>query len=159
MLGLEKRLKAMYGDVRATQDDVVAGDLPAGERKVEAVGDLSKVALALGALAVLLVIGFFVGIDMKLGEVRRDVAAQIDTLAPLQTNVTAASARLDGIERRVGAIEAQPLAAKRLILESYVQDMVQRANLLGAQVESPAQKARLDQVRELLGQIQTDIAK
>jgi hypothetical protein len=159
MLGLEKRIKAMYGDVRATQDDVEGVGQPLAERKVEAAGDASKIALLLGGLAVLLVIGFFIAMDMKLGEVRRDVAAQFDSLSPLQQSVAASSARLDGVEKRVGAIEAQPLAAKRMILESYVQDMAQRASLLGAQVDSPEQKARLAQVQELLGQIQAGIAK
>lgn len=106
--------------------------------------DMSKVALFVSLLSVVLLVVFFFGLNQNL----KGMSANVDNL----------SGRMTGIEDKVVALENLPHQSKMMVMGTMLQEMAQRAAFMSTQMETEAQNEKLVQAMELLQQVQTEIA-
>lgn len=106
--------------------------------------DMSKVALFVSLLAVVLLVVFFFGLNQNL----KGMSANVDQL----------TGRMSGLEEKVVALENLPHQSKMMVMGTMLQEMAQRAAYMSTQMETEAQNEKLVQAMELLQQVQTEIA-
>lgn len=152
MLGIEKRVKAMYGDVPGAEKYDVD---PAG--KVKTAGETAKLGFTLGALAILLAIGLYVAQDMRMQRTAADLSARLDAVASPAKEIQALGERLTGLDGRLAKVEGLPAQARRDMLSAFAGDLAARAGQLGALAGAPEQQARIKQIQDLLDQYQKDL--
>lgn len=113
--------------------------------------DMSKVALFVSLLAVVLLVVFFFGLNQNL----KGVSATVEQLA---MNTGELTGRMDGIEGKVAELENLPEKSRMMVMGTMLQEMAQRAAYLGTQMQTEEQNEKLHQAMELLQQVQTEIA-
>lgn len=152
MLGIEKRVKAMYGDVPGAEKYDTD---PAG--KVRTAGETAKLGFTLGALAILLAIGLYVALDMKIQRTTADLTAKVDAVATPTKEIQALNERLTGLDGRLAQVETLPAQARKDMLSAYAGDLAARAGQLGELAGAPEQQARAKQIQDLLAQFKNDL--
>ncbi|WP_028586972.1 hypothetical protein [Desulfocurvus vexinensis] len=113
--------------------------------------DMSKVALFVSLLAVVLLVVFFFGLNQNL----KGVSATVEQLA---MNTGELTGRMDGIEGKVAELENLPEKSRMMVMGTMLQEMAQRAAYLGTQMQTEEQNEKLHRAMELLQQVQTEIA-
>lgn len=113
--------------------------------------DMSKVALFVSLLAVVLLVVFFFGLNQNL----KGVSATVEQLAVSTGELTG---RMDGIEGKVAELENLPEKSRMMVMGTMLQEMAQRAAYLGTQMQTEEQNEKLHRAMELLQQVQTEIA-
>lgn len=115
--------------------------------------DIGKVALFVSILSVVLLVVFFFGLNQNL----TGLSARVDSLITIKDDVNALGTRVGTVEDRIVALEGLPKKAKQMVMGTMLQEMAQRADYLGSQMETDEQTAKLKQAMELLQQVQTEI--
>ncbi len=105
--------------------------------------DMSKVALFVSILSVVLLVVFFFGLNQNL----KGVSGTVDQL----------SGRMNGIEDKIVALENLPQKSRMMVMGTMLQEMAQRAAYMSTQMETPEQNEKLHQAMELLQQVQTEV--
>ena len=113
--------------------------------------DMSKVALFVSLLAVVLLVVFFFGLNQNL----KGVSATVEQLAVSTGELTG---RMDGIEGKVAELENLPEKSRMMVMGTMLQEMAQRAAYLGTQMQTEEQNEKLHRAMELLQPVQTEIA-
>lgn len=109
--------------------------------------DMSKVALFVSFLAVVLMIVFFFGQNQKLDGLS----------AHVKTEVAGLNGRMVQVEDKIVALETLPKKSKMMVMGTMLQDMAQRAAYLGSQMDTEEQNAKLRQAMELMQQVQSEL--
>jgi hypothetical protein len=112
---------------------------------------MSKVALLVSLLAVVLLVVFFFGLNQNL----KGVAATVDSLAATTGDL---AGRVDGVEGKVAELANLPEKSRMMVMGTMLQEMAQRTAYLGTQMPTAEQNEKLHQAMELLQQVQTEIA-
>ncbi len=134
------------------------------EEGMQATGrDMSKVALIISILAVVLVVVLFFGLNQNLDGIGKEVKV----LSGLKGEVTAMKAQVGGIEGQIAGINDQvgvmeqqiskmPVAMQRAIITDAINDATNKLGYIGSQLDKE-QAAKLGQAMNLLQQVRTDI--
>ena len=100
--------------------------------------DISRMALLLALLAVLLAGVLFFKANQNLTGLSKDV--------------TGLSAKMGTMDARMAELENLPAKSKRMVMGTLIMEMAQKASYLSTQVDNPDQAAKLLQAMELLQQ-------
>ena len=138
MLGMEKKVRALYGD-----DVESKVDNPVVEAKETA--NSARAGLALAILAIVLAFGVYVALDAKLSSVAQSVA-----------DVPAKVAALDA---KVAQFEGLPAKIRKQMQADKVAEFAAAANSLAAGLDAAEHKAAMAKISEMAKQLQADMAK
>ena len=100
--------------------------------------DISRMALLLALLAVLLAGVLFFRANQNIGV--------------LSTDVAGLGQRIGAIDVRMAELENLPAKSKKMVLSTIILEMAQKASYLSGQVDNQEQAAKLLQAMELLQQ-------
>ncbi|MEA4855732.1 MAG: hypothetical protein AAGU21_17155 [Solidesulfovibrio sp.] len=138
MLGMEKKVRALYGD------DV---ESKVGNPVVEAkeTANSARAGLALAILAIVLAFGVYVALDAKISGVAQTVAD--------------VPAKVAAIDAKVAEFEGLPAKLRKQLAAEKVAEFAAAADRLAAGLDSADQKAVLAKISEMAKQLQADVAK
>jgi hypothetical protein len=100
--------------------------------------DISRMALLLALLAVLLAGVLFFKANQNLNVLSKDVAG--------------VSSKIGTMDARMAELENLPAKSKRMVMGTMIMEMAQKASYLSTQLDNPEQAAKLLQAMELLQQ-------
>ena len=138
MLGMEKKVRALYGD-----DVESKVDNPVVEAKETA--NSARAGLALAILAIVLAFGVYVALDAKLSSVAQSIA-----------DVPAKVAALDA---KVAQFEGLPAKIRKQMQADKVAEFAAAADRLAAGLDAAEHKAAMAKISEMAKQLQADVAK
>lgn len=137
MLGMEKKVRALYGD------DV--------ESKVNAVveqretANSARAGLVIGLLAIILALGVYVALDAKLSTV-------IHSMADMPAKVAA-------LDAKVAAFDALPAKVRKQMVADRLAEMAATAEALTAGLDAEAHKAAMAKISDMAKQLKADVTK
>jgi hypothetical protein len=116
--------------------------------------DLSRISLVISMLSLVLVAIFFFGLNRNLSGLAREV----QDYNAMKNSVTSLDAYVDDILGQMGRINAQLLNIDerrradvvKILMESMLDDMIQKTSFLSAQLGTAPEAAKLHQVQALL---------
>lgn len=116
--------------------------------------DLGKISLVISLLSLVLVTIFFFGLNRNLAGLSREVQ-DVDSM---KHSVASLDAYVDDILGQMGRINAQLLdmderrraEVVRILMQSMLDDMVQKTSFLAEQLGNAPEAAKLDRIRSLL---------
>ena len=117
--------------------------------------DMGKVAMIISILAVLLLVVFFFGLNQNVA----GLEAKVNELTKLKGHVQALDTKMGSMEEKIAALENLPQKTKNMLLSNILQEMSQKAAYLSSQVGTEEQSTKLMQAKELLQQVQTELAQ
>jgi len=138
MLGMEKKVRALYGDQVGSQ-----ADNPLVREKETA--NSARAGLALGLLAIILALGVYVALDAKLTTVAQSVSDL--------------PARVSALDAKVAAFESLPAKMRKQLVAERLADMAATAERLTAGLDTDTQKDAMAKLSELAKQLQADVAR
>ncbi|WP_300157653.1 hypothetical protein [Solidesulfovibrio sp.] len=138
MLGMEKKVRALYGD-----DVESKVNNPAVEAKETA--NSARAGLALAILAIVLAFGVYVALDAKLTTVAQSVA---DVPAKMAT-----------IDAKVAQFEGLPAKIRKEMQAEKVAAFAAAADQLAAGLDGAEHKAAMAKISDMAKQLQADVAK
>lgn len=100
--------------------------------------DISRMALLLALVAVLLAGVLFFKANQNLNVLSKDVSG--------------ISSKIGTIDAKMAELENLPAKSKRMVMGTMIMEMAQKASYLSTQVENPEQAAKLLQAMELMQQ-------
>jgi len=147
MLGVEKRIRAEYGDVEASREQFDPKDDP---------GDawhMSRISLALGILALVVAGILYVAMDLKVSGAKAEIEEGIGEA------VAKNSAMVQAFDQRLAALESMPGKVRAIIMSSEAAELSMRAEKLGAAAFTDEQKQLAQDIKELTEKLQQSIMK
>lgn len=110
--------------------------------------DLSKPALILAALCLVLMAILFFGLSSNL----KGLSEEVRKVGSMQSELSA-------LQTQVELIQNQPTeGGRKLMVQAMIEDMAQKAAFLGGQIQDQDQARKMAQVQEMLRQIQYDLS-
>jgi hypothetical protein len=100
--------------------------------------DISRMALLLALLAVLMAGVLFFKANQNINVLSQDV--------------TGISSKIGTMDARMAELENLPAKSKRMVMGTMIMEMAQKASYLSTQIDNPEQAAKLLQAMELLQQ-------
>ena len=137
MLGMEKKVRALYGD------DVESKITPVVEQRETA--NSARAGLVIGLLAIILALGVYVALDAKMSTVMQSVADMPAKVAALDAKVT--------------AIEGLPAKMRKQMVADRLAEMAATAEALTAGLDAEAHKAAMAKISEMAKQLKADVVK
>ena len=137
MLGMEKKVRALYGD------DVESKITPVVEQRETA--NSARAGLVIGLLAIILALGVYVALDAKMSTVVQSVADMPAKVAALDAKVT--------------AIEGLPAKMRKQMVADRLAEMAATAEALTAGLDAEAHKAAMAKISERAKQLKADVVK
>ncbi len=147
MLGVEKRIRAEYGDVEAAREEVDPKSDP---------GDawhMARISLAIGIVALIVAGVLYVAMDLKVS------GAKTELEESLGATVAQNAAMVQEFDKRLAALESMPEKVRALILSSEASEIAMRAQKLGAAVETEEQKRLAQDIMELSQKLEASVRK
>ncbi len=138
MLGMEKKVRALYGD-----DVESKVDNPMVREKETA--NSARAGLALGLLAIVMALGVYVALDAKLTSVAQSVADL--------------PAKVSALDAKVATFENLPAKLRRQMVADRLGEMVSTAQRLAAGLDTEDQKAVMGKISDMAKQLQSDMGK
>lgn len=138
MLGMEKKVRALYGDDVESK----VGN-PAVREKETA--NSARAGLALGLLAIILALGVYVALDAKLTTVAQSVAEL--------------PAKVSTLDAKVAAFESLPAKLRKQMMADRLAEMAATAQRLTAGLDTDDQKAVMARISDMAKQLQADVAQ
>ncbi len=143
--------------IREQQDEApVPPASPAGSASGRA-RDLSKWAMVVSLLSLVLVLIFFFGLTQNVTGVADEVQAVSELrgqVEGLQALVQGTNQYVAGLDERLGALEEiQAKMVRQAVLEGILSDMRIQAAALSGAVTDPAQAAKIAQIQEMLEEL------
>lgn len=130
--------------------------------------DMSKVAIFISILSVLLLVVFFFSLNQNitglsqevqnLGALREEVSAMDSRLGNVQQAVGGIQQNVGSLETRLVEMEKLPARTRNMIIVNDLTAMSQRLGYIGSQLEGQ-QSARLQEAQQLLTQIQSELGQ
>ena len=137
MLGMEKKVRALYGD------DVESKITPVVEQRETA--NSARAGLVIGLLAIILALGVYVALDAKMSTV-------VQSVADLPAKVAA-------LDAKVSAIEGLPAKIRKQMVADRLAEMAATAEALTAGLDAEAHKAAMAKISEMAKQLKADVVK
>ena len=137
MLGMEKKVRALYGD------DVESKITPVVEQRETA--NSARAGLVIGLLAIILALGVYVALDAKMSTVVQSVADM--------------PAKVAALDAKVSAIEGLPAKMRKQMVADRLAEMAATAEALTAGLDAEAHKAAMAKISEMAKQLKADVVK
>ena len=138
MLGMEKKVRAMYGDdVESKVNNPIVA-----ERET---ANSARAGLVIGLLAIILALGVYVALDAKMSTVVQSVADM--------------PAKVAALDAKVAAFEGLPAKIRKQMVADRLAEMAATADALTAGLDAEAHKAAMAKISDMAKQLKTDITK
>ena len=138
MLGMEKKVRAMYGDdVESKVNNPIVV-----ERET---ANSARAGLVIGLLAIIMALGVYVALDAKMSTVVQSVADMPAKVAALDAKVT--------------AIEGLPAKIRKQLVADRLAEMAATAEALTAGLDAEAHKAAMAKISDMARQLKADVTK
>lgn len=138
MLGMEKKVRAMYGDdVESKVNNPIVA-----ERET---ANSARAGLVIGLLAIIMALGVYVALDAKMSTVIQSVADMPAKVAALDAKVT--------------AIEGLPAKIRKQMVADRLAEMAATADALTAGLDAEAHKAAMAKISDMAKQLKADVTK
>ncbi|MHC1791430.1 hypothetical protein [Solidesulfovibrio sp.] len=138
MLGMEKKVRAMYGDdVESKVNNPIVV-----ERET---ANSARAGLVVGLLAIIMALGVYVALDAKMSTVVQSVADMPAKVAALDAKVT--------------AIEGLPAKIRKQMVADRLAEMAATAEALTAGLDAEAHKAAMAKISDMARQLKADVTK
>ncbi|WP_243546753.1 hypothetical protein [Pseudodesulfovibrio tunisiensis] len=111
--------------------------------------DMSKVAMIVSLLAVVLLVIFFFGMNRNIA----GLTDEVKSLGALREDVSVLDQKVVSMEQEM------PSQMKRMLAHDVVNEMTMKASYLGNHLEDEALKQKMLQVSEILKSVRTDLEK
>ena len=144
MLGMEKKVRALYGD------DVESKITPVVEQRETA--NSARAGLVIGLLAIILALGVYVALDAKMSTV-------VQSVADMPAKVAAMDAKVAALDAKVTAIEGLPAKMRKQMVADRLAEMAATAEALTAGLDAEAHKAAMAKISEMAKQLKADVVK
>lgn len=156
--------------IRSIQDYKRAGEPTDTMEDLKRKGDrdMSKVAIFISILSVLLIVIFFFGLNQNitglsqevqnLGALRDEMGALNSRLSNVQQTVGGMQQNIGSMETRLVEIEKLPTRTRNMIIMNDLDAMGQRLGYIGSQL-GEQQSARLQEAQQLLKQLQSELGQ
>ncbi|SKA78791.1 hypothetical protein [Desulfobaculum bizertense] len=110
--------------------------------------DMGKVALIVSILSVVLLVVFFFGLNQNLTSLNQ----QVSVIPGIQNQIAT-------METDLATLKDLPSQTRRMVVGTMLDEMAQKANFLGGQMEDEAQAAKLQEAMKLIQGVQADMQK
>lgn len=137
MLGMEKKVRALYGD------DVESKVNPVAEERETA--NSARAGLVIGLLAIILSLGVYVALDAKMSTVMQAVGDM--------------PAKIAALDAKVAAFDALPAKMRKQMVADRLAEMAATAEALTAGLDAEAHKAAMAKISEMAKQLKADVTK
>ena len=138
MLGMEKKVRAMYGDdVESKVNNPIVA-----ERET---ANSARAGLVIGLLAIILALGVYVALDAKMSTVVQSVADM--------------PAKVAALDAKVAAFEGLPAKIRKQMVADRLAEMAATADALTAGLDAEAHKAAMAKISDMAKQLKADVAK
>lgn len=138
MLGMEKKVRAMYGDdVESKVNNPIVV-----ERET---ANSARAGLVIGLLAIIMALGVYVALDAKLTTVVQSVADM--------------PAKVAALDAKVSAFEGLPAKIRKQMVADRLAEMAATAEALTAGLDAEAHKAAMAKISDMAKQLKADVAK
>ncbi|KHK02084.1 hypothetical protein [Desulfovibrio sp. TomC] len=138
MLGMEKKVRAMYGDdVESKVNNPIVA-----ERET---ANSARAGLVIGLLAIILALGVYVALDAKMSVVVQSVADM--------------PAKVAALDAKVAAFEGLPAKMRKQMVADRLAEMAATAEALTAGLDAEAHKAAMAKISDMAKQLKADVAK
>ena len=141
MLGMEKKVRALYGDEVGSQ-----ADNPVMEAKETATS--ARIGLAVALLAVILAFGVYVALDAKLS-----------TVAEVSNKMTALDAKVAALDAKVAAFDSLPAQVRKQMQADRLAAFAAAAQSLASGLDADAHKAAMGKIAAAAKALQAEVAK
>jgi len=137
MLGMEKKVRALYGD------DVESKINPVVEQRETA--NSARAGLVIGLLAIILALGVYVALDAKMSTVIQAVGDM--------------PAKIAALDAKVSAFDGLPAKMRKQMVADRLAEMAATAEALTAGLDAEAHKAAMAKISDMAKQLKTEVTK
>ncbi len=116
--------------------------------------DMSKVAIVISILSVLLLVVFFFGMNQNL----QGLSAKVEKLSGMESQIQAIDSKVSGLEQEISGLKNLPQKTRNMVLANSLQEMSQKASMLSSQVNNEDQSAKLIKARKLMQEVQGELS-
>lgn len=141
MLGMEKKVRALYGDDVGSKTDN-----PVVEAKETATS--ARIGLAVALLAVLLAFGVYVALDARLA-----------TVSEVPNKMAALDAKMAALDAKVATFATLPAQVRKQMQADRLAAFAATAQSLAAGLDADAHKAAMAKIAEAAKALQAEVAK
>jgi len=127
----------------------------AEEGMAKANRDMSKVAIFLSIVSILLMVVFFFGLNQNV----KGLSTQAKLIPAMQDNMVLMNKNMESMDTRLLAVEELPARARNIIMGAMLEEMAGSTGYLQTQIDDPAAAEKLQAAAELLRQVQADLKK
>lgn len=146
--GTVHKLEAMRMDSQSVEEDVQQSPTPAsGEADTQK--DMSKVAMIVSFLAVILLVIFFFGMNRNIA----GLTDEVKSLGVLRQDVSNLDQRMEVMQKEM------PGQVKRMINHDLVNEMAMKAAYLGNTLDVEADRNKMQQVLQTLKEVRANLEK
>jgi len=145
MLGVEKRIRAEYGDVEAAREEHSPQDDPGDAWHMSRIG----VMLAVAALVVAGIL--YVAMDLKVSGAREDLEQALESVSRQN------AAMIQSFDKRLTRLEAMPEKLRGLLISSDASEIALRAERLGASLVNEEQKTLAARIMDLTRELERSV--
>jgi hypothetical protein len=138
MLGVEKRVQALYGDAVGSQ----VGNPVA---KAKETANSAWAGLIIAILAVIVAVGVYVALDAR--------------ISSLSLSVADVPAKVAALDAKVAAFENLPAKVRKQMVAVRLADMAATAQGLSAGLDTEEQKAVMAKIADMAKQLQSEMNK
>lgn len=138
MLGMEKKVRALYGD-----DVESKVNNPVVEQRETA--NSARAGLVIGLLAIILALGVYVALDAKMSTVIQAVGDM--------------PAKIAALDAKVAAFDALPAKMRKQMVADRLAEMAATAEALTAGLDAEAHKAAMAKISDMAKQLKADVTK
>lgn len=116
--------------------------------------DMGKIAVIISIMSVVLLVVFFYGLNQNLV----NLTSEVKDLQSVRGEVATLNSQMTTVDTRLVELEKMPQRTRNIIMDGIIEEMNQKANYIGQQVDE-ADQAKLAKVQEILKEVQSGLQK
>lgn len=143
-----EKVKPLHPEEESIEEKKEAAKLPPASPK-----DMSKVAIVISILSVLLLVVFFFSMNQNLS----GLSAKVENLSGMQNQIESIDSKVAGLEEEISGLENLPQQTRNMVLANSLQEMAQRTSVISSQVNTEEQSTKLQQAMNLMQEVQVEL--
>ncbi|MFP4657346.1 MAG: hypothetical protein ACLFMP_01520 [Desulfonatronovibrionaceae bacterium] len=115
--------------------------------------DMSKVAIVISILSVLLLVVFFFSMNQNL----EGLSGKVEEMSGVQDQIQSIDNKVTGFEEEIDGLRDLPQTTHNLVLAGSLQETAQQISAINSQLNSEEQSTKLTQAMELLQEVEGEL--
>lgn len=142
-----EKVKPLHPEEGSSEEKNLTEKIPASPK------DMSKVAIVISILSVLLLVVFFFSMNQNLS----GLSAKVENLSGMQNQIESIDSKVAGLEEEISGLENLPQQTRNMVLANSLQEMAQRTSVISSQVNTEEQSTKLQEAMNLLQEVQVEL--